>query len=119
MCTKKANCAVGSHCEIIAKRYGAICRAAVDGAVWISHLRRKNINKLPFYKRVLSGKHSPLDYKLPATMVLGEALNEVPDSPIDPLYMDTEKTFKEIWYEEVNQVGYHQQLPGGGCDCAG
>jgi putative two-component system protein, hydrogenase maturation factor HypX/HoxX len=30
--------------EIIAKRYGAICRAAVDGAVWISHLRRKNLN---------------------------------------------------------------------------
>ena len=92
--------------EIIAKRHGAICRAAVDGAVWISHLRRKNINKLPFYKRVLSRKHSPLDFKLPATMVLGEALNEVPESPIDPLYMGPEKTFKEIWYEEVNQVGY-------------
>ena len=92
--------------EIIAKRHGAICRAAVDGAVWISHIRRKNINKLPFYKRVLSRKHSPLDFKLPATIVLGEALNEVPESPIDPLYMGTEKTFKEIWYEEVNQVGY-------------
>ncbi len=92
--------------EIIAKRHGAICRAAVDGAVWISHLRRKNIDKLPFYKRVLSRKHSPLDFKLPATMVLGEALNEVPESPIDPLYMGAEKTFKEIWYEEVNQVGY-------------
>ena len=92
--------------EIIAKRHGAICRAAVDGAVWISHLRRKNINKLPFYKRVLSRKHSPLDFKLPATMVLGEALNEVPESPIDPLYLGPDKTFKEIWYEEVNQVGY-------------
>ena len=92
--------------EIIAKRHGAICRAAVDGSVWISHLRRKNINKLSFYKRVLSRKHSPLDFKLPATMVLGEALNEVPELPIDPLYMGTEKTFKETWYEEVNQVGY-------------
>jgi hypothetical protein len=37
-----------------------------------------------FYQRVLSRKHSPLDFKLPATMVLGEALNEVPESPIDP-----------------------------------
>ena len=92
--------------EIIAKRHGAICRAAVDGSVWISHLRRKNIDKLPFYKRVLSRKHSPLDFKLPATMVLGEILKEVPKSPIDPLYMGPEKTFKEIWYEEANQVGY-------------
>ena len=92
--------------EIIAKRHGAICRAAVDGSVWISHLCRKNIDKLPFYKRVLSRKRSPLDFKLPATMVLGEILKEVPESPIDPLYMGAEKTFKEIWYEETNQVGY-------------
>jgi putative two-component system hydrogenase maturation factor HypX/HoxX len=92
--------------EIIAKRHGAICRAAVDGAVWISHLSRNNIDELPFYKRVLSRKHSPRNFKLPATMVLGEGLKEVPESPIDPLYTGPEKTFKEIWYEEANQVGY-------------
>jgi putative two-component system protein, hydrogenase maturation factor HypX/HoxX len=92
--------------EIIAKRHGAICRAAVEGAVWISHLRRKNNDKLPFHERVVARKRSPHDFKLPAAMVLGDALNEVPESPVDPLYMGTEKTFKEIWYEEINQVGY-------------
>ena len=31
---------VGRPGEIIAQRHGAVCRAAVDGAVWISHLKR-------------------------------------------------------------------------------
>src|SRR5262249_47657828 len=98
--------------EIIAKRHGAICRAAADGALWISHLRRKNSAKPDearrafFDERVLSRDKSSLDLKLPAAMVLGDALNDVPESPIDPLYMETGKTFKEIWYEEANQVGY-------------
>ncbi len=98
--------------EIIAKRHGAICRAAADGSVWISHLRRKNIAKQAgagdglLDQRVHSRDKSPLVFKLPAAMVLGYALNAVPESPIDPLYMGTAKTFKEIWYEEINQVGY-------------
>ena len=33
--------------EIIAQRDGAICRATVDGAVWISHLKRAGHFKLP------------------------------------------------------------------------
>jgi putative two-component system hydrogenase maturation factor HypX/HoxX len=32
---------IGPPGEIIGQRNGAICRAAVDGAVWISHLKRK------------------------------------------------------------------------------
>lgn len=91
--------------QIIAQRHGAICRAAIDGAVWISHLKRKNIEKIPFYKRFLS-RNRQFDFKLPAAMVLGGVLSEIPESPIDPLYMGTEQTFKEIWYEEKNQVGY-------------
>jgi putative two-component system protein, hydrogenase maturation factor HypX/HoxX len=90
---------------IIAQRHGAICRAAIDGAVWISHLKRKSIVKIPFYKRFLS-HDKQFDFKLPAAKVLGSALNEIPESPIDPLFMDNELTFKEIWYEEKNQVGY-------------
>ncbi|MDD1612622.1 MAG: hydrogenase maturation protein [Methylococcaceae bacterium] len=90
---------------IIAQRHGAICRAAIDGAVWITHLKRKNTVKIPFYKRFLShDKH--FDFKLPAAKVLGSVLNDTPDSPIDPLFMGAEKTFKEIWYEEKSQVGY-------------
>ena len=47
---------VGPPGEIIAQRDGAICRAAVDGAVWISHLRRRGPQADHF--------------KLPATLVL-------------------------------------------------
>jgi putative two-component system hydrogenase maturation factor HypX/HoxX len=98
--------------EIIAKRHGAICRAAVDGAVWISHLRKKSTDKRDDVRHVTqdesirSPNKSAHDFKLPAAMVVGNALREVQESPIDPLYMGVEKTFKEIWYEEINQVGY-------------
>jgi putative two-component system hydrogenase maturation factor HypX/HoxX len=91
--------------EIVAKRHGAICRAAVDGAVWISHLKRKKVENKSFLTR-LTSKQKP-DFKLPATLVLGDAnLKEVPESPIELLYMQKDNTFKEIWYEEENQVGY-------------
>jgi putative two-component system protein, hydrogenase maturation factor HypX/HoxX len=90
---------------IIAKRDGAICRAAIDGAVWISHLKRKNVEKVAFYKRFLFHEKQ-FAFKLPATKVLGNVLDETPDAPIVPLFMGSEKTFKEIWYEETNQVGY-------------
>jgi putative two-component system protein, hydrogenase maturation factor HypX/HoxX len=33
--------------EIVAQRHGAICRATVDGAVWIAHLKRPDGFKLP------------------------------------------------------------------------
>ncbi|SJM95378.1 hydrogenase maturation protein [Crenothrix polyspora] len=102
--------------EIIAKRHGAICRAAIDGAVWISHLKRKNVSKQPFYKRFF-GNNRVYDYKLPAARILGELVADVPESPIDPLYMGTDKTFKEIWYEEENQVGYlHFDFHNGAMD---
>ena len=91
--------------EIIAQRHGAICRAAIDGAVWVSHLRRKNVQKTPFYKRFLS-RAKQLDFKLPAAMLLGDTLSDVQESPIDLLYRGTEQTFREIWYEEAHQVGY-------------
>jgi putative two-component system protein, hydrogenase maturation factor HypX/HoxX len=91
--------------EIIAQRHGAICGAAIDGAVWISHLKRKNVEKEPFYKRLLS-RNKAYGFKLPAAMVLGDALKGVPESPIELLYRGTDKTFKETWYEENNQVGY-------------
>jgi putative two-component system hydrogenase maturation factor HypX/HoxX len=91
--------------EIIARRHGAICIAASDGAVWISHLKKKKYEKQPFFKRLLS-PNQEYGFKLPAAMVLGDALKDVPESPIDLLYRSTDETFKEIWYEENNQVGY-------------
>jgi putative two-component system hydrogenase maturation factor HypX/HoxX len=44
----------GSAGEIIAQRHGAICRATVDGAVWITHLK----------------EHGPESFKLPAMQAL-------------------------------------------------
>jgi len=91
--------------EIIAKRHGAICRAAKNGAVWISHLKRKTVERVPFYKCFIS-HDKQFDFKLPATMVLGKFVDKIPESPIDPLFVGNEPTFKEIWYEEKNHVGY-------------
>ena len=79
--------------EFIAKRLGAVCRATLDGAIWISHLKRKG-------DRI--GKAC---VKLPAAVVLGNEINYLPESPLG-IYHRTPTTFKEIWYEEKNAVGY-------------
>jgi putative two-component system hydrogenase maturation factor HypX/HoxX len=84
---------LGNPGDIVAKRQDAICRAAIDGAVWISHLRKKDTPTEKFFK-------------LPATMVLGDALKDVPESPLDMLYTGTSATYDEIWYREKNDVGY-------------
>ena len=84
---------VGRPGQIIAQRHGAICRAAVDGAVWISHLKRK-------------GDHPDEYFKLPAAMVLGDRLAEVPEVPISVHAESPAATFRDIWYEEHNDVGY-------------
>ncbi len=84
----------GTPGQIIAQRHGAICRAAVDGAVWISNLKKKK-----------QGKQSAF-LKLPATMVLGDKLKSIPEDPLPLLVSGNRKTFKEIWYEEKNHVGY-------------
>lgn len=79
--------------EIIAQRNGAICRAAKDGAVWISHVKKKKKGNQAFCK-------------LPAALVLGEHLKNVPESPLPLQVPANRRTYKEIWYEEKNSVGY-------------
>jgi putative two-component system protein, hydrogenase maturation factor HypX/HoxX len=91
--------------NIIAKRQGAICIAAKNGAVWISHLKRKNKAKEPIFKRLLASEKQ-YDFKLPATKILGNVVEKTPELLIDTLYMGNALTFKEIWYEENHQVGY-------------
>ena len=73
--------------ELIAQRHGAVCRATVDGAVWITHLK------------------APGSFKLPATRALavaGVAL-DVPEIPVGLCPADT---FQEITYDERDGVGY-------------
>jgi putative two-component system hydrogenase maturation factor HypX/HoxX len=84
---------IGVPGDIIARRHGAICRAAVDGAVWISHLRPK-------------GKLADGCIKLPATDVLGDLLDKVPEVPVPLHYSSPTRTYRDIWYEERNAVGY-------------
>jgi putative two-component system hydrogenase maturation factor HypX/HoxX len=74
--------------EIVAQRDGAICRATVDGAVWITHLKR------------------PGEFKLPATLALGGELS-APETAA-PLHAPdlAGRTFRELAYEEHAGVGY-------------
>lgn len=79
----------GEPGRLIGKRNGAVCVGTTDGAVWIGHLRRDQKDELP-----------PL--KLPAVAVLGEQkLVGVPELP--PW---RGRTYRDLWYEERNEVGY-------------
>lgn len=79
----------------IARRNGAICRATVDGAVWIGHLKRKSDTE-------------PM-LKLPAAMLLSEHIADVPEILPEPLSTsnhDNHTTYRDIWFEQKNLVGY-------------
>jgi len=79
--------------EIIATRNGGICRATIDGAVWITHLKR------------------PDHFKLPATRALEVAAVELDVPEIDvPIHapIPDGHTWREIEYTEQAGVGYLQ-----------
>ena len=80
----------GKPGEIIAWRDDAICRATGTGSVWITHLKRKG----------------PGSFKVPAAMELTELLKDVPESPLNFDEDYHGRTYREIWYEENNEVGY-------------
>ncbi|MES9945894.1 MAG: hydrogenase maturation protein [Candidatus Thiodiazotropha sp.] len=71
--------------ESVAHCGAAICRATVDGAVWIGHLRERE------------GEHP---FKLPATQLLTQELADLPQ-----IEADAASGYREIWYEEVEGVG--------------
>lgn len=77
---------------VIAQRSGAICRATIDGAVWIGHMKRNN-NTEP-------------TLKLPAAVVLGEHLAAVPEVSPESLPVGCQAAYRDIWFEQKNQVGY-------------
>src|SRR5258708_2990637 len=91
----------GAPGEILATRDGAICRATGDGAVWITHLKQKGTEGEP-------------SFKLPATQVLGDRLATVPEVPVALDQAYDGRTFREIWYDEWQEVGYlHFELYNG------
>ena len=73
---------------LIGRRHHAICRATVDGAVWITHL-----------KPILAEERS---FKRPAVSALGEAALELSEIP-EP---GEGETWREIVYAETDGVGY-------------
>jgi putative two-component system hydrogenase maturation factor HypX/HoxX len=82
----------GAAGEVIAQREEAICRATIDGAVWITHLKRAE------------GDEPQL--KLPAATVLGEKIASVPEVPLAPEAIVDYATWRPIRYEEDGAVGF-------------
>ncbi|MBS0199920.1 MAG: hydrogenase maturation protein [Proteobacteria bacterium] len=73
---------------LLAQRDGAVCVASGNGAVWISHLRRKGA------------------FKLPASMVLDpKLLIDVPERALSPFAAEKEGP-REILYRESDGIGY-------------
>ena len=84
----------GEARDILATREGAICLGTKDGAVWITHLRDAKGGDIPF--------------KLPATQVLGEDHLRwlgIGESAYDPFKYEKTQTFRQVWYEEIGDVG--------------
>jgi putative two-component system protein, hydrogenase maturation factor HypX/HoxX len=83
----------GSPKALIAKRHGAVCRATRDGAIWLSHLEVKTNDTERKY------------FKLPASVVFRNKIKDLPEVPVS-IYATSKNTYREIWYEEHNQIGY-------------
>lgn len=76
----------GQPGTVIARREDALCRATVDGAVWIGHVKRVN---------------GPLPIKLPATLAFAAHQDSVPEVP-----EHDGATWRDLWYEERDRVGF-------------
>jgi len=79
--------------EVIGWRDGAICRATIDGAVWITAITP---DPAPGTRR----------FKIPATLALAGRLDGIPERPIELGTGEGPKTFREISYRETNGVGW-------------
>jgi putative two-component system hydrogenase maturation factor HypX/HoxX len=81
--------------ELIARRDSAVCRATVDGAVWLTQLKQHDTPTQRYFK-------------LPATLAL-ELAGVGPDVPAVDVPLDArlaEHTYREIGYEEHAGIGY-------------
>ena len=75
---------------VVAQRDGGVCVATGDGALWVSHARRRGPDQL----------------RLAATTVLRDHLATVPTQPVDVMHAPPGRTWREIWYEERAGVGH-------------
>ena len=72
--------------EVIARCGNAICRATVNGAIWIGHL---------------CDKQAEHPFKLPASILLQNEIAGIPE-----VQSDLDSGYRDIWYEEQGDVGY-------------
>jgi putative two-component system hydrogenase maturation factor HypX/HoxX len=110
------DCLEGAPGQILAQRDGAICRATVDGAVWISHLTARNEQKLddfaflPEQRRGgqiwQANQNMTPSIKLPAAQALGMVARNIAQSQLSFDVVDDRQTFREITYTERNGAGY-------------
>lgn len=86
--------------ELLAQRQGAVLRATVDGAVWLTSLKGKG------------GRFAGI--KLPAAHALGEAARCLPATSIAIDAHPDGRTHRDIRYEERGLVGFlHWDFQGG------
>ena len=82
--------------EWLATRDGAVCRATMDGAVWMTHMRSLDSAD--------AAERSQL--KLPATEVLGASIpSGVPEIPLDPFVVPAGPTWQEIRCRVEGTIG--------------
>jgi putative two-component system hydrogenase maturation factor HypX/HoxX len=81
----------GEPGEILAFRDDAVCLGTGDGALWISHLKRRSAD----------GR----SLKLPATLELADKLGGVQEAPLAIDEAVRGRTYREIRYEERGEVG--------------
>lgn len=81
---------------------GGVCRATVDGAVWIPELRARR------------QPGQPAQFKLPAVLALGDRLPPLPEDPVPSDAPGRRETWTDIRYEETGAVGRLTfSFPGG------
>ena len=96
----KAENLKGNPGDIISIANHAICRATVNGAVWIGHLKPKTEKAI----------------KLPASFVLSESVQKkIKHIDIDYSRAGQQLPCQEVWYETDNDIAYiHSAFHNGG-----
>jgi putative two-component system protein, hydrogenase maturation factor HypX/HoxX len=97
----------GAPGAVVAQRDGAICRATVDGAVWIPQARRR------------PAPGGPRTFKLPAASALRLSKRDVPEVGVPLVPRPGRRTYQEVSYHESHGVGYLEfAFPGGAMSTA-
>jgi putative two-component system hydrogenase maturation factor HypX/HoxX len=96
----------GTPGEVIAKRETALCRATVDGAVWIGHVRRGATPGLECRVDCRATSADFSTFKLPATLAFAVECASVPEAPPAGWFAADHATWQDIRYEEAGGVGF-------------